>query len=640
MKKLRFISVWLIIVILLSLSYSCFAAVEEGYLFEDDFKGYSIGNLPYGALQKWSDFSGRKFTQWTPRIAADPEDSENQVMAIDKNTAAESSTKNEHLKTLQETINGQLEISFRFYIPSDTQIDGEKMYNSTSSNVGVVTGVVDSANAASFLVSATIYPQNGTAAQINSHGQTKTITKDTWHTLKMTANTQTGIRETYLDTEKIYSSSKLSSVEGKYMSELRFVVAGTLPESLLYVDDIMVEKKVKPWNYKVNQAYYAEGKAFISAPSAGKMLKEISLTKSDLPSGNNLLVAAYYNSQGIMKSVKTVVLSASDFDENGNAKITVDMEFPVASSDVTGGALKVFTWDDIGNIVPLTEPYVPNDTVKKPTLYLVGDSTMAEYKETSFPRAGIGQMLEDYVSGIDVVNYGSSGKDTADYLAYSGWTDILQNAKIGDYVLIQLGINDRIHDIGTQEYLKNLTTMTDTLLKKGVNVILNTPTIRRIFDTDGKFMATFDENGKFITTDTFTSGKGDYLATINSFIAERQGTQGFFSVDMTAITAEMTGENATFEDLSRRYYMQDAYYSWDDVYAKDERATDSIYANKDGDNYKFCASDYTHLTIYGADTIAQKLAKEIKEMNIPLSDYIVNTTKEITYPNFAYTYSE
>ena len=32
--------------------------------------------------------------------------------------------------------------------------------------------------------------------------------------------------------------------------------------------------------------------------------------------------------------------------------------------------------------------------------------------------------------------------------------------------------------------------------------------------------------------------------------------------------------------------------------------------------------------------------KEIKKLNIPLSDYIVNTTKTITYPNFSYTYAE
>lgn len=637
MKKFRFISVCLIMLMLLSLSYNCFAATEEGYLFEDDFDGYSIGDLPYGASQKWSDFSDRGFSQWTPSVVQDPTDSANQVMAIDKNTVAESSTKYQHLKTVQETINGQIEASFKFYIPSDVKITDEKTYNSTSSDsYEIEIAIVDSELATSFFNSAKINPNKGT---IVSLGKGIVLNKDNWYTVRMTANTESGTVETYLGDNKINTEEK-ESIIGKYTNELRFIVTGKLPESLIYVDDVKVEKKVKPWNYKVNQAYYADETAFISAPTAGKMFKEISLSKSALPSGNNLLVAAYYNSQGNMKAVKSVNLSASNFDADGNAKITVDMKFPDLASDVAGGALKVFMWDAMGNMVPLTEPYVTNDAVNVPTLYLVGDSTMAEYKETSFPRAGIGQMLESYVNGIDVVNYGSSGKDTADYLTYSGWTNILQNAKMGDYVLIQLGINDRIHDIGTDESLKNLTTMTDTLLEKGINVILNTPTIRRIFDDSGKFRATFDENGKFITTDTFTSDKGDYLAAINSFIAQRKGTQGFFSVDMTAVTAEMIGENAIFEDRSRRYYMQDVYYNWDSVYAQDERATGSVYANKEGDSYKFCASDYTHLTMYGADVIAQKLVKEIEEMNIPLSNYIVNTTKEITYPNFDYTYPQ
>ena len=635
MKKL--ISLCLTLVMILSISFVCFAAEEEGYLFEDNFNGYDIGDLPYGTNQEWDDYNNRTFTQWTPRIAIDPKDSKNQVLAIDKHTASQS-TSNQHLITLQELISGDIEVSFRFYIPSSEATTGGKTYNSTTSDTNQIEiCIVDSALATSILHKVKINPNKGT---IESIGPGSVLAKDNWYNVRMTVNTSTGKIETYLDGKLHGTADKSSEILEKSTKELRIITTGKLPESLLYIDDVKVEKKVKPWYYKLNKAYYSQGNAFISAPAAGETFKSISIEKSSVASGNNLLIAAYYNQYGDMKNVKMVPLSPSYFDANGKANITVDMDFPSAQSDFAGGMLKVFTWGSIGNMIPLVEPYTPVDTATAPKLYLIGDSTMVEYGVSNFPRAGIGQMLEGYVSGIDVVNHGSSGKDTSDYLEYSGWTTILNNAKMGDYVIIQLGINDRIHDIGTDVFLANLTTMTDTLLEKGINVILNTPTIRRVFDTDGNFKATFDENGKFITTDVFTSDKGDYYMAIKNFIAQRKGTQGFFSVDMTAITAEITGKDAAFDDASRQICMQDAFYSWDEVYAKDARAAGSIYADKEGSNYKACESDFTHLTIYGADVIAQKLAQEIRKMNIPLSDYIVNTEKVITYPNASYTYAK
>lgn len=636
MKKL--ISLCLALIMVLSMSFVCFAAEEKGYLFEDNFNGYSIGNLPFGTPNKWNNYNDRQFTQWTPRVAVDPKDSQNHVLAIDKHTAAEDSTKNQHLITLQELISGDIEVTFRFYIPSNEKTAGGNTYNSTTSDTNQIeVSIVDSQVATTILHKVKINPNKAT---LESIGSGSVLSKDNWHSVRMTVNTETGVVATYVNGKLQNNVKEDASIKGKSTKELRIVVTGKLPESLVYVDDIKVEKKVKPWYYKLNKAYYSQNNAFISAPAAGETLKSISMEKSSVASGNNLLIAAYYNQYGDMKTAKMVPLSANDFDANGKANITVDMDFPASQSDVTGGTLKVFTWGSIGNMIPLVEPYIPSDTAKTPKLYLVGDSTMVAYKNKDFPRAGIGQMLEGYVSGIDVVNHGSSGKDTADYLEYSGWTTILNNAKMGDYVIIQLGINDRLHDIGTDVFLANLTIMTDTLLEKGVNVILNTPTIRRVFDSDGNFKATFDENGKFITTDVFTSDKGDYYATIKSFIEERKGTPGFFSIDMTAITAEITGKDAAFDDDSRQCYMQDVFYNWDEVYAKDSRAEISIYADKEGTNYKTCEGDFTHLTMYGADVIAQKMAQEIKKLNIPLSDYIVNTTKTITYPNFSYTYAE
>lgn len=618
------------IVMIISYAFAIGASAWDKVFFKDDFTSYTSTNSLFGNSDKWTDFKNRGFTQWTPAVTTDPADKSNKVLALDKNTAS-ASNKNEHLTGILETTDGQLECSLKFYIPSTVTQNGIT-YNSTESGENITVSMVDSANAASLLVYTYIIPNAPGGSQVYSHGQTQSVSRDTWHTLRMTVNTKTATRETYLDGELIYSSGVIAALEGKSMSELRISVPGTLPETMVYVDDIKVKKTDGVWNYKISEIQYTDGNVFYKVPTKGTTVKSISLAKADSADGNGMVALAYFDKHNRLTSIKMAEFSESDFDENDEVKLNINMPLPEKSADFDGGEMKIFVWDSENRLSPLADVHTPEDKDVVPTLFLAGDSTMETYPETSFPRAGIGQMLGDYFDKAEVVNYGSSGKTTSTYLSYTGWTEILENVTPGDYVIIQLGINDALKDVGTDVYYNNLETMTDTLLEKGVNVIVNTPTIRRMF-SNGVFRATFDEDGNFVSTDVYTFAGGNYLETVKSFIAERTGSEGFFSIDMTKIAAEMIGPNAAFDDSSRRYYMQDAYYNWDSVYAPDERAAGSKYADKTSNNYISCAGDHTHFTIYGATVTAQKMAQKISELDIPLSDYVINTDKTVNYPD-------
>ena len=130
------------------------------------------------------------------------------------------------------------------------------------------------------------------------------------------------------------------------------------------------------------------------------------------------------------------------------------------------------------------------------------------------------------------------------------------------------------------------------------------------------FVSFFNKNS--YNTDVYVKNGNNYYETVKEFISDYSGKEGFFSIDMTAKTASLIGPNATTDDGTRRFYMQDVYYNWDNSYAQDPRAAESRYADKNSNNHKNCQTDHTHLTYYGATVYAKELAKGIKELDIPI----------------------
>lgn len=135
------------------------------------------------------------------------------------------------------------------------------------------------------------------------------------------------------------------------------------------------------------------------------------------------------------------------------------------------------------------------------TIYLAGDSTMAEKQPDKRPETGWGEALQKHfpIKKVRIENHAQNGRSTKSFIAEGRWQVIVDKLKRGDYVFIQFGHNDESKDKGDRytppaEFRQNLIRfITEVRAKKAIPVLL-TPVMRRRFDNDGKF---FDTHGEY-----------------------------------------------------------------------------------------------------------------------------------------------
>jgi lysophospholipase L1-like esterase len=135
---------------------------------------------------------------------------------------------------------------------------------------------------------------------------------------------------------------------------------------------------------------------------------------------------------------------------------------------------------------------------KKITVYLIGDSTIANKSISAYPETGWGMPFSIFFdSSVVVDNHAKNGRSTKSFLAENLWQPIYDDLKEGDYVFIQFGHNDESKDKGARYaspelYKRNLVKfISGTRSKKAIPVLL-TPVTRRKF-IDGKIQETHAE---------------------------------------------------------------------------------------------------------------------------------------------------
>ncbi len=97
---------------------------------------------------------------------------------------------------------------------------------------------------------------------------------------------------------------------------------------------------------------------------------------------------------------------------------------------------------------PYGEPYDPDSyqqeiDANKPTVFILGDSTVQSYKASAAPMQGWGYYLADYLTtDVNVDNRSLAGRSTKKAYDEGRWQSLADSMKSGDYVLIQFAIND------------------------------------------------------------------------------------------------------------------------------------------------------------------------------------------------------
>ncbi|RYZ27387.1 MAG: rhamnogalacturonan acetylesterase [Chitinophagaceae bacterium] len=134
---------------------------------------------------------------------------------------------------------------------------------------------------------------------------------------------------------------------------------------------------------------------------------------------------------------------------------------------------------------------------KQTTVYLIGDSTIANKDVKAYPETGWGMPFSGFFdSSVVVDNRAKNGRSTRTFIEEGLWKPVIENLQQGDYVFIQFGHNDEVETKKSftikEQFTANLAKyVTETRAKKGLPVLL-TPVARRRFDSSGRIVGTHD----------------------------------------------------------------------------------------------------------------------------------------------------
>ena len=228
----------------------------------------------------------------------------------------------------------------------------------------------------------------------------------------------------------------------------------------------------------------------------------------------------------------------------------------------------------------------------KTTVYLIGDSTMADKRPEAFPETGWGTPFKTFFdSSVSVDNRAKNGRSTRSFISENLWQPIVDRLKEGDYVFIQFGHNDevksKINSYTTPADFKgNLVRfITETRNKKATPVLL-TPVSRRQFDEAGKIRETHPEYSPLVVE----VANETHVAFIDLDRESRELFQQFG------------------EDDSHYLFMQ--------------------LEPGEHPNYPEGRNDNTHFSEFGARKIAQLVLKDIVALHLELADRIVQRKKK------------
>ena len=206
-------------------------------------------------------------------------------------------------------------------------------------------------------------------------------------------------------------------------------------------------------------------------------------------------------------------------------------------------------------------------------------------------QVGVPLFVYFWDSTVSVVNRAKNGRSTKTFISEGLWKSVIDEAKEGDYIFIQFGHNDEAKEKGERyatpdTFRMNLKSFIAEAREKKAIPVLFTPVSRRKFDKEGKALETHAEYALYVKE-----------------VAQQQ--------------------NALFIDLdtkSRELYQQFG----------TEHSKLLFLQLKPGEhpNYPDGREDNTHFSELGARLIAQLVLKELKGLNIELTERIISPVKK------------
>ncbi|MCC9168214.1 rhamnogalacturonan acetylesterase [Pontibacter harenae] len=240
----------------------------------------------------------------------------------------------------------------------------------------------------------------------------------------------------------------------------------------------------------------------------------------------------------------------------------------------TGTIKTAIRW---GLLVLLALPLVSYIQKKETTIFLVGDSTVADKPYSNGnPEKGWGQVFPLYLQeGVKVENHAVNGRSTKSFRDEGRWDKVLNKLKKGNYVIIEFGHNDaksedpKRYAAPETDYRQNLERYISEARAKGAIPVLATPIVRRLF-----------ENGELVET------HGKYPDVVRQ-VAKQQ--------------------NVPLLDLHKRTKELVSRYG--------EEKSKALFLHIDPSEYESLPEgrkDDTHLSAYGAFRVSDLVADEMR----------------------------
>jgi lysophospholipase L1-like esterase len=222
------------------------------------------------------------------------------------------------------------------------------------------------------------------------------------------------------------------------------------------------------------------------------------------------------------------------------------------------------------------------------TVYLAGDSTMAEKAANKRPETGWGEALQQHFrpESVRIANRAMNGRSSRSFIAEGRWQAIVDSLKPGDYVFVQFGHNDAAKDrvdryTPPDDYRKNLLRFVAEVRQKEAHPVLFTPVARRKFNKDG------------FLEDTH----GEYPDIVRSLAEELKVP----IIDLTQKTSDLLRRFGA--DSSRTLFLQ--------------------LKPRENANYPQGIEDNTHFSPLGAKLTAELAVEGMREINLELARQLI-----------------
>ncbi|MEW6303140.1 MAG: choice-of-anchor P family protein [Verrucomicrobiota bacterium] len=255
---------------------------------------------------------------------------------------------------------------------------------------------------------------------------------------------------------------------------------------------------------------------------------------------------------------------------------TTSNSFPIK---ITNGRLRLEMFGSSTPINSLAIRPIPDEEWNKPTIFLASDSTVANYAP-GFYLMGWGQPLHKFFTGDVVIdNQAKPGRSSKSFVEEGSLATIANRLKPGDYLFVMFAINDSADDNSNRK------TRADSTFKAYMRVYVDAARTNGAIPVfvPAQIKCTYDLWGRF-----FNSVQG-------------------YPQAMRELGAEL---NVPVLDLNRM--------SIEHLTAIGVPEARSWYATNPSGGF-----DYIHLSEKGAHGYAGLVAKGIKDLNLPIAQYLI-----------------